>query len=400
MQTIQIVLKKKGLFLLLILLGLTGPFSIDMYLAAFPLILKDLQTTPHMLSFTLIGFSLFMAIGMLLMGTLSDKFGRKPILLIGLGVYIISSLGIVFTPNIELFIVFRIAQAFGAGGMVSVPMAIIKDSFSDEERTRTIATLQMFTVLGPTIAPVLGAQLIKYFSWHASFIVLAFVAIISLLLAIFFQETLSVERRLKVGVFQSILSLKEVIKNKSFMLFLFSTAMTSVIFMGYLAISSYIYIAWFSLSETSFSFYFAANSMLLVLGPKTYLIIKKRYKPSVILRSALFIIFTASILTATIGQYSPLLFLICFAPVALSNSFMRSFATDVLLGQPEMNAGASASMISFIYVALGSIGMFITSAVDTGYVITLGIIGIVVSIVSFILVHYYTRYGLSLKGFE
>ncbi len=79
-MTKQPILRKNGLFLLLLILGMTAPLSIDMYLAAFPMILEELQTTPQMLSFTLIGFTVSMAVGMLFIGTISDKFGRKPVL--------------------------------------------------------------------------------------------------------------------------------------------------------------------------------------------------------------------------------------------------------------------------------------------------------------------------------
>ena len=393
-------LKQNGLFLLLLILGMTGPLSIDMYLAAFPLILQDLNTTPHMLSFTLIGFSLFMALGMLFIGTLSDRYGRRKVLLASLGCYILGSLGCVFTPSIEVFILSRVVQAFGAGGMISIPMAIVKDSFHDQERTKIIATLQMFTVLGPTIAPILGAVLIKFFPWQASFVVLTLIAIGSVVMTLLFEETLSADKRLHGGIFKTLLSLGEVLKHKGFMSFLCSTAMTSITFMAYLSISSYIYIKWFGLSETSFSLYFAANSLLLIFGPKVYLALKPRLRPSVILRGTLALIFGAAILTATIGKTHPMLFLICFAPIAMSNSFLRSFATDILLGQPHMNAGASASVISFTNVAFGSLGMFIASSSGTDYVQNLGMIGICVSVISFAFVSYYTYKKLNLAGYH
>lgn len=397
----QPVLKSNGFFLLLLILGMTGPLSIDMYLAAFPVILEDLHTSPEMLSFTLSGFTLFMAVGMLLNGTISDKFGRKPVLLACIALYFFGSLGCVFTPNIEFFIVSRMLEAFGAGGMIAVPMAIVKDSFADHERTKVIATLQMFTVLGPTLAPIIGAQLIKHFAWEASFVVLSAVSAISFVMACLLRETLRKNKRLPGNTFQSILSLGSVLKHKGFMSFLCANAMNSITFMAYLAVSSYIYIRQFGLSETMFSVYFAINATLLIFAPKFYLIIKPRLRPSVILRGMLGLIFLSCVLTATIGSWSPTVFLICFAPVAFSNSFARSFATDVLLSQPKMNAGASASTISFTNVAFGAVGMMIASSfTHYNLVVVLGVIGICMSVLSFLFVSYFTYKKLNLVGYH
>lgn len=396
----QPILGKKGLFLLLLVLGMTAPLSIDMYLAAFPIILEELKTTPQILSFTLVGFTVGMAISMLFMGTLSDKFGRKKVLLCSLLTYIVGSLGCVFTPSIEFFIASRMLQAIGAGGMVSIPMAIVKDSFEGEERTNMIATLQMFTVLGPTIAPILGAYLIKVFPWQSSFVVLALIAIVSTILTLFLKETLAPEKRLQGNVFQSILSLGIVLQHKPFMSFLSATALISVVFMGYLSLSSYIYIQWFGLSETMFSYFFAFNSLLLIIAPKLYVLLKPRFRPAVILRSTIIVVLLASLATTTIGKMSPFVFLFSFAPVALSSSFLRAFVTDMLLAQLGLNAGAVVSTISFTNVALGAVGMLIANSF-TGYnfVIVLGLMGLTVAILSALLVWRFTVKGQTIEGY-
>ncbi len=397
----QPILGKKGLFLLLLILGMTAPLSIDMYLAAFPLILEELATTPQMLSFTLIGFTLCMAISMLFMGTLSDKFGRKKVLFFSLITYILGSLGCVFTPSIEFFIASRMMQAIGAGGMVSVPMAVVKDSFDNEERTNMIATLQMFTVLGPTIAPILGAYLIKVFPWQASFVVLALIATVSIILTFCLRETLPPEKRLQGNVFQSILSLGIVLRHQPFMSFLSSTAMVTIVFMGYLSLSSYIYIQWFGLSETTFSYFFAFNSLLLIAAPKLYVLIKPRFRPAVILKTTVAVVLVASLLTASIGQTSPYVFLVCFAPVALSSSFLRAFVTDMLLAQSGLNAGAVVSTISFTNVALGAVGMLVANSF-TGYnfVLVLGMMGVTVGILSALQIWRFTAKGLLIEGYR
>lgn len=111
------------------MLNMTAPMSTDLYLSGFPTLLKDFNTTFDILNYTLVGFFISFAIGMLFIGPMSDKIGRKPILLSGILVYGISSLLCSLAPSVEWLIAFRITQAIGAGGMVSVSTAMVKDNF-------------------------------------------------------------------------------------------------------------------------------------------------------------------------------------------------------------------------------------------------------------------------------
>ena len=361
---------------------MTGPISTDMYLAAFPTLLKEFNTTTSMLNFTLVGFFISFAIGMLFIGPLSDKIGRKPVLLSGIFIYGISSLFCSFSTSVEMMIAFRVLQAIGAGGMISVSTAMIKDTFSDEERPKIIALLQMLGVFAPTIAPLIGAQIIKYFSWQVTFDVLFILSIISFTISLFVTETLLPNKKLKGNIFQSILSLGDILKNKPFMTFLVAMGGTSIIYMAFLSISSYIYIEWFKLSETEYSFFFAANSLLLIIGPNVYLKVRNLFSSAQIIQFTFSLLVIAGFLIIFVGKYSPYLFLLTFFPVTFSNSFLRAFASNILLGQKEMNSGAAASVINFSGTALGSLGMLVASIGWSNYVEGLGYTALVAMVIS------------------
>lgn len=392
-------LKRNGLIGLILLLSMTAPLSTDMYLAAFPTILKEFSTTTQLLNYTLVGFFIFFAIGMLLMGPLSDKYGRKPVLLSGLGLYLVSSLLCAVAFNIELLILFRVTQALGAGAMVAVSTAIVKDSFSDTERPKIIALIQMLSVFAPTLAPIIGAVVIKYLNWQMTFVVLAAISTGAVFMALMFNETLNEEKKLKGSILDTFKSLGTIYKNIPFVTFLLATGCTGAIYMAFIAISSYIYMDWFHLSETEYSLFFAFNSIILMVGPSIYIKVKNLLTPKQIVLYSFGTIMLGGILTVLVGHTSPFVFVLTFLPITFSNSFLRAFSANVLLGQKEMNAGAAASVISFTNTAIGALGMMLGALPWSNYIVGLGTIAIVAMVISFILIAIYLKKNFSLNGF-
>lgn len=394
----QYKLGRKGLIFLIFLLNMTGPMSTDLYLSAFPTLLKEFNTTSNILNYTLVGFFISFAIGMLFIGPLSDKIGRKPVLLSGIFIYGLSSLFCSFSTSVEMLIFFRVTQAIGAGGMIAVSTAMVKDSFTDEDRPGIIALLQMLGAFAPTVAPLIGAQILKYYSWQVTFDVLAASALFSFIISLFVTETLDKKDRLKGNIFTSVLSLKDILINKPFITFLLSMYGMSLIYMSFLAISSYIYIEWFNLSETEYSLFFAVNSMILLVGPNVYLLVRKHLLPNQIVQITFATVLIAGFLILTIGKISPYLFLLSFAPITFSNGFLRSFSSNILLGQKEMNSGGVSSVMNFSGTALGAIGMMLGTLGWTNYVQGLGcitFIGVSFSITLWII---FLKKGYKLHG--
>jgi len=275
---------------------------------------------------------------------------------------------------------------------------MIKDTFSDEERPRIIALLQMLGVFAPTIAPLIGAQIIQYFSWQVTFDVLVALSILSFTISLFVTETLLPEKRLAGNIFQSILSLGDILKNKPFMTFLVAMGGTAIIYMAFLAVSSYIYIEWFKLSETEYSFFFAANSLLLIVGPNVYLKVRNRFTSAQIIQFTFALLVLAGFLIIFVGKYSPYLFLLTFFPVTFSNSFLRAFASNILLGQKEMNSGGAASIINFSNTALGSLGMMIGAIGWSNYVEGLGYTALIAMMISISCWVVFVKKGYKLHG--
>ena len=148
------------LVLLIILLSMFAPLATDMFLPAMDEMVEFFGTDESTFSMTMYLFMLFLAIGVLLLGTVSDKYGRRPVLLGSLALFIVSSFLCSLVTSIETMIACRILQSIGAGGAMSISVALIRDCFDGERRSRVLAIVAVIGVLGPVLAPVIGQALI------------------------------------------------------------------------------------------------------------------------------------------------------------------------------------------------------------------------------------------------
>lgn len=363
----QKYLKNTGLIVLITVLSMIPPLSMDLYMPALPDMTEYFDTTSTLTTFTMTVFFIFMAIGMLLLGPLSDKYGRKPLLLVSILIYLIFSIASAVSPSIWFLIVARAIQAFGAGGMVSIATTLIKDSFEGKLMSKVLSITQALGVLAPMLAPILGALILKYANWQMNFIVLALFACLMLIGTLLLQETLPKEKRTTESTFKSIMSLTEVVKDKNFSSLLLIGGLFFAPFMAYLGLASFIYIEAFGVSETTFSVYFAITSAFTVLGPILYM---KFGNPSV--KGIFRLGFTIAILSALalffIGDSSPIVFLLCFVPFAVVNTYYRPMISDMLLSTQKSNVGAASSVMNFGFTVIGSIGMFVGTMKWNGYV--------------------------------
>ena len=200
----QKILGKKGLIAFIALMNMFIPLSTDMYLPALPTMNTYFNSSTSVTNLTLSGFFLFYAVGILFWGPLSDKFGRRSVLLIGSLIYMVASVLSAMSTSIYFLIATRIFQAIGAGGITSVSMAIIKDCYEGKMRESILAISQSIGGLAPMIAPVIGGFVLQFSTWRGIFWTLAAISVINLVFAILFQDTLKEEERFRGSIFGSI----------------------------------------------------------------------------------------------------------------------------------------------------------------------------------------------------
>lgn len=164
-------------FLPLLIAGLAtmGPFSIDTYLPSFPAIATDLGTTEVMVQQTLTAYLVPFAFMMLFHGVLSDAFGRRPVIMIGVGGYVLASLICALAPNMQVLLTGRALQGLVAGAGTSISRALVRDAYQGVEAQRMMSRVMLIFAIAPAIAPVIGGWLQTLFGWRANFWFLALV---------------------------------------------------------------------------------------------------------------------------------------------------------------------------------------------------------------------------------
>lgn len=166
-------MNKRFIIVLIAFMNMIVPLSLDMYLPAVPHMTAAFNTTESTVNLTLVGFFFFMAIGTLIFGPLSDKYGRRGLLVAGTLVYTIFSAACALATSIWLLIIARVLQALGAGCMVAISTAMIKDCFDRRTRNTILAVVQAMAVIAPMLAPIVGAFIVTHAGWRATFAVLA-----------------------------------------------------------------------------------------------------------------------------------------------------------------------------------------------------------------------------------
>jgi len=350
-----------GIITLVTLVNMIIPLSTDLYLPAMPSMTVIFQTSQTLINMTLSLFFLFLGIGTLICGPLSDKYGRKPVLLLGNFLYIVSSFACAVSENINLLILFRIFQAIGAGACVAVTMAIVKDCFYGKLRDKILALIQTVSVLAPVVAPVLGAFVLKYTTWNMLFVILAIFAIIFFVLSILYTETLTKNNRTKENILNSVGRLIVVCKNIKFTYLLIIFSLLAAPFMGYLTIASYIYIDMFGLSKQGFSYYFAINALLSVIGPIIYVKMLNKISSKNFAMLSFITVLLFSSLLFVIGAKSALIFFLLFIPIAIGFSSTRPLCASILFKQQKQDSGSVSSLISSGNTLFGCAGMFCVS---------------------------------------
>ena len=261
-----------------------GPFTIDLYLPAFPVVAEELHASEAAIQLTLIATMIGFAVGQLVIGPWSDTVGRRLPLILATVLHVSASVGVAFAPDITWVLVFRVLQGVGAAGGGVVATATVRDLFGGQPLVRMLSRLALVTGLAPVLAPVIGSQLLVLLDWRGLFLALAVYGLVIVALAsTLIAETLPPERRRIRGHGTTLERYRAVLSDR---VFIGVALISGLVFSGlfaYLSTSSFVFQDVYGLSAQQFGIVFAVNSIGLAFASQVASRLMRRFPPARIL---------------------------------------------------------------------------------------------------------------------
>lgn len=335
-----------------------APMCSDMYLPSLPEIVTYFDSNPAQVQFSLTASFLGLAIGQIVVGPVSDAYGRIKPLLFCLVIFTLSSLACALSPNIWSFIFFRLLQGLSAAGGIVLTRSIACDRFKGNELTSFMSFLMAINSLGPILGPIVGSLVVTYFSWPVIFFILVGWGIVLLYLTKFHvPESLAVEKREKSALV-SILKMKTDLLNLKFMLTVFSLSFVMGGFFSYLAASPFVFqkVYGFTPFEYSLTFAFIAVCISIIASSAGRLSRRLSELKVVFIAYLLLLISGAGVLIISFVKpdtFVPIL--VCLAVYCSMMGLSQSAGFGVVMSFKKGGAGAASGIFGVMYFFIGSL---------------------------------------------
>ncbi|MCC6145309.1 MAG: Bcr/CflA family multidrug efflux MFS transporter [Candidatus Hydrogenedentes bacterium] len=349
-----------------------GPLSIDMYLPAMPSLARDFAVPLATVEFSVSAFLIGMAIGQLVYGPVSDRFGRKPLLYIGLTLYAASSAACALAPGAEVLIAARVMQALGSCAGVVVARAMVRDLFEPREAAGAFSLMMLVMGAAPILAPLLGGYITAYFGWRSIFWLLAVLALLCVaVLSRALPETHGADPGVRLR--DSFRTYARILRHRQFMGYAVSGSLAQAGMMAYITGAPFIFIELFGVPAEHFGWIFGLNAFGLISMAQVNLLLLRRYTLDQVLRVSFALIagigfflllagcFGWGIWPVGIGLFSYLAVLgITFpntAAGALADQGAVAGSASALMGSIQFTLGFAASALLTRIHAHGSLPM-------------------------------------------
>ncbi|MBY6207978.1 MULTISPECIES: Bcr/CflA family multidrug efflux MFS transporter [Halomonas] len=264
-----------------------APFAIDAYLPAMPALAETVGASVHHTELSLSVFMVGFAVGQLTCGPLSDRIGRKPVLLAGQILFLIASLVIVSVDSLTELLVWRFVQALGGGACVVNSAAIVRDCFSGREAAKVMSTMAMILMLAPLVAPMVGSLLLYVADWWLIFVFLAvYAAFLMWLLGAFLPETRPEDAPV-ASPRQVLRNYLSVLVDRRAMGYILAVAASFAGIFAFVTSSPFLYMEHYGLSPAAYPFVFGANVVIMALSNRVNIRLLRRRTPQQNLRLGL-----------------------------------------------------------------------------------------------------------------
>lgn len=378
----------KRMIILLAAVSALGPVGMQILLPALPVIKQKFYVTNDVAQLTLSLSMLAIAIGTLVYGPLSDKFGRKRVMLIGIVITIFGSIVCFVADSIMLLISGRFIQAFGGAVGLVLARAIVRDVYGPEEAARVIATLVMVMVVLPMMSPALGGELMQRFGFESVFIVIAFASAIAFVfLFLWLPETLAKPVPFE-GVKSMLMTFSKLFASRVFCGYAFCVTFVSVVFFSFISAAPEIMVSVLKRPPTEYGYYF----IMIPAGFMTGNYVARHYGRTISIDNMIAIgasigVFgiVLALLLQTLGMSSPVALFLPIALAVFGNGITLPNAQAAAINEFPEYAGTASGLTGFLQMAVSSVAAQAVALIFNGTVYPLLGLMLVASIISLLI---------------
>ncbi len=361
------------LFLLAALAAL-GALATNIILPAFQAMGQDLGVSVRELSATLTSFFLAFALGQLFVGPLSDRFGRRPLVLIGLAIFIIGSLVCVVASTLPQLIGGRVIQALGVCATSVLSRAIARDLFDGQELARALSLTMVAMAAAPGFSPLLGGAFSSWLGWRATF---GFVGVLAVLLAIHYITTLGethrADKRSAISVLAVLRTYQQLLVDRRFIAPALSVSLVIGALYAFFAMAPAILMTGFHFSPLQLGLFFASTVFVVfgagLLAPR----LAQRWGPIPVARAGIVIALAGSV-ALLIGKEGIFFFSASLTVFLLGMGLINPLGTAIALQPFGRHAGAASALLGFLQMGCAALSISIAAALHFPAYISLGII--------------------------
>lgn len=386
-KTLHRPVSTQGLAFILILSALMAftSLSVDIYLPAMPMMSASLHGNTEL---TITGFLIGFCLAQLVWGPISDRYGRRLPLLIGMTLFIVGSIGCALSQTIAEIVFWRVFQAIGACTGPMLARAMIRDLFSRTRAAQMLSTLIVVMAIAPIAGPIIGGQLILFTSWHAIFWLLAIIGIAMWVALRWLPETLAPEQRIHASLCQVFRNYYDLLKQRQFMRFTLALTFYYVSAYTFITASPFVYINYFHVSAQHFGYYFAVN----ILGVMGMSILNRRlvhrFALEKLLKFSVTLSASAMVLLAVTTYFSlggiGLMMGLVFIFFAM-NGVIASVTTAAALDTVPRMAGAASALIGSLQYGSGILSSALLAIFNSGTPLTMALMMASFTLASFVM---------------